>query len=818
MAFTAEMPTPAYIIYRDTSPGQPMDPAAPPVFFPAKDSDELFDALRVKYPFTKTHSERMRDAIIEFLLEERQTEQLQATPAMPFTDTAATSPWQQTQSWPSMSSTGSISTFSSPETLGLATPSFGMSPHPQMAQSSRNNSTVALTTTGTSPTSSITPPALENMTGVFSVSSSGQPKQRMRRKMTEAEKVEYRKRRIVKACEKCQRRKRKCNHNQGDLESLTSKMSKVTKSHQAVGKVKSTPQTVAPVSMESNAAVDFEGLNFDDSFGMDMQLFDDIDFESFLENPLPDYGFGRVEGQSTGLASATGYGFDQHENRNQPLLGQTPATGYGFDQHEHRNKPVLGLTYEPGYGFDQHENRNKPVLGPDTPTTLLPHNERHTTAVELPQRQLRWDDSRDYDSILQEGEQPHRDSVVGGAFRNTTAGRNLQCDTSINRTNAYEALKFDQLLHGRGVDKKGKGLLSTSVAGSRGGLFALEGCSVARKGRPTPTPQGEGAPIPTPLFDSRSIDRATSPLVELFMLKRRIPKALHSIVAGNRPRANLLVLQTDQLRTGVSSSKALLLQGQTSETKADAYMQDSYTHSGSATAGSRVVSFGSSIATTASGGCDQHFASPAASFSCERAGARPSRGGMGDDTETALTTGAHADALQAINSQTSALEIVRPDRGTAEATEYRLSDHFRRRDHFGRCVQSSWWHEGHEVASAVFVLSGLLLLIGLLPPGTSSFALLSLALTRPVPGAKGCLARERAWRFWSMVWGTMLECTIKNSSWLAALRMGFAEEKSGTVSLPQGSWHDGIWPGTSGEGEGTRRRGWCGGGDLWRGR
>jgi hypothetical protein len=47
------------------------------------------------------------------------------------------------------------------------------------------------------------------MTSVFSLSTSEQPKQRVRRKMTEAEKVEYRKRRIVKACDKCSKRKRK---------------------------------------------------------------------------------------------------------------------------------------------------------------------------------------------------------------------------------------------------------------------------------------------------------------------------------------------------------------------------------------------------------------------------------------------------------------------------------------------------------------------------------------------------------------------------------------------------------------------------------
>jgi len=195
-----EMSAPAYFIYREIPPnGDPFDATAPPVFFPAKDSDELFDALRNKYPHVKTHSERMRDAVIEFLLEERHNESLSAntSPTMPslYDSTAATSPWQY--SWPSVSST----TLSSPETMAMGTPSFEESPrshHPQLARQ-----------TSTATASTASPPVLENMTSVFSLSTSEQPKQRIRRKMTESEKIEYRKRRIVKACEKCSKRKRK---------------------------------------------------------------------------------------------------------------------------------------------------------------------------------------------------------------------------------------------------------------------------------------------------------------------------------------------------------------------------------------------------------------------------------------------------------------------------------------------------------------------------------------------------------------------------------------------------------------------------------
>ena len=187
-----------YIIYR----GEPFDASAPLNFFPAKDSDELFDALRAKYPTLKTHSERMREAVIDFLMDEQAAESFSnTTPSLYDGSTAATSPtWQQ--SWPSMSST----TQSTPELLNMATPHLTQSPlfpeAPNFATMSRQASN-ATESTGSST------PALDQMTSVFALSTSEQPRQRIRRKMTEAEKVEYRKRRIAKACEKCSKRKRK---------------------------------------------------------------------------------------------------------------------------------------------------------------------------------------------------------------------------------------------------------------------------------------------------------------------------------------------------------------------------------------------------------------------------------------------------------------------------------------------------------------------------------------------------------------------------------------------------------------------------------
>jgi hypothetical protein len=160
----------------------------------------------------------MRNAVIEFLKQELTEEQNQmTTPIIPMEadmsyDVSTESPW-----WPSLDS--NASTLSSPDLFNLATPaSMSSSQAPIM---SRQNSSSQPST------SQKAKPGLEEMTGVFSLSSTSQPKTRVRRKMTESEKLEYRKRRIVKACDSCSKRKRKCSHNQPEMEKVRS--SKVTK-------------------------------------------------------------------------------------------------------------------------------------------------------------------------------------------------------------------------------------------------------------------------------------------------------------------------------------------------------------------------------------------------------------------------------------------------------------------------------------------------------------------------------------------------------------------------------------------------------------
>ncbi|KAK4503624.1 hypothetical protein PRZ48_004539 [Zasmidium cellare] len=256
---------PAYVVYRDTPAGEPFDPTSPLLFFPPKGSDELFDALRIAFPNVKTHSERMRDAMIQYLLQERQDEQL-ASPA-------ATMDTMPTTAWPSMSS-DSNSTWSSPELLNFPTPEASFSNSPQLApQLSRQ------TSTATSSRASPTGPSIDQMTNVFCLSASSQPKQRIRRKMTDAEKAEYRKRRIVKACDKCAKRKRKCPHNQAEMAQVPNK------SNNRAAKPSSKSTTPTNDSHSQKVALD-SATNFDElAKAFDPNEFIDFnDFSMFEES------------------------------------------------------------------------------------------------------------------------------------------------------------------------------------------------------------------------------------------------------------------------------------------------------------------------------------------------------------------------------------------------------------------------------------------------------------------------------------------------------------------------------------------------------
>jgi hypothetical protein len=148
-------------------------------FFPPKGSDELYEALKEAFPFEANLAARMRAAVIEFLLQEQQADQL--TPV-------------STEYLPSPQSTFISSTT-------MPSPAIGASqePSPSRRQSAATGQ--------------------EALMDVWSLPNKPQAKIHTRRTMTSEEKKAYKQKRLIGACADCKRRRRKvCS----DLIALTS--------------------------------------------------------------------------------------------------------------------------------------------------------------------------------------------------------------------------------------------------------------------------------------------------------------------------------------------------------------------------------------------------------------------------------------------------------------------------------------------------------------------------------------------------------------------------------------------------------------------
>jgi len=259
-----------YVIYRDTAVGEPFDPSSPLQFFPSKDSDELFFALKAAYPSVSTHSERMRNAVIEFLLAEGNSHQV--IPESPFmngpdstfdsTNTSPHSLWQDSSS-ESLTYSPQLSDNASPSISG-----------PSPASTQQSSQIPSMTT----------PPAIDQMTSVFSLSTHVQPKSRTKRKMTEDEKATYRRRRQVGACAKCKLQKRKCVHTKSDAKpALVTAVSAPQLSEKAAGKRPALPTSppIDPTEPLYTPQPGFDSFDFNagDSLfdGMDdLMTFDDL--------------------------------------------------------------------------------------------------------------------------------------------------------------------------------------------------------------------------------------------------------------------------------------------------------------------------------------------------------------------------------------------------------------------------------------------------------------------------------------------------------------------------------------------------------------
>lgn len=159
-----------------TRVGDAADPTARLEFYPPMGSDELHDALKRTYPHLPSLQARMREAVIEFYLTEQNphNEFLHFTP-----DT-----------------TISIS----PNHLSSNESSFISTVYTPPAMESTPNSSEA--------TSSSTP-SQQDLMNVWTLSTSTQTKIHKRRNMTAEEKIKYKAKRLVGACNDCRRRRRK---------------------------------------------------------------------------------------------------------------------------------------------------------------------------------------------------------------------------------------------------------------------------------------------------------------------------------------------------------------------------------------------------------------------------------------------------------------------------------------------------------------------------------------------------------------------------------------------------------------------------------
>lgn len=179
--------------------------------------------------------------------------------------------------------------------------------------------------------------------------------------MTESEKAEYRKRRIVKACDKCAKRKRKCPHNQAEMESLPSsksgskiakpvaaKSSKFSKSDKQMALP--TEAMVARGNFASFATdVDPNFQSFED-FTMFDGPFSELDVDNFWTHGLTATDFAPIGNFTPDLSPAQQSWPSNHPHYEYSLLDSTPAYNLNF------NDPALqDQNLDTFFGLDESQ-------------------------------------------------------------------------------------------------------------------------------------------------------------------------------------------------------------------------------------------------------------------------------------------------------------------------------------------------------------------------------------------------------------------------------------------------------------------------------
>jgi hypothetical protein len=205
MAIQYVAPGSGYRIFRDASSDiDANNPSAGLAFSPPVESDELFDELRAAHPSFKTHAQRKRKAILDFLFTELQNE---AGGYIPATITASN---PQSRIIPALprpdrddfhaSVSGSDSQYSTANS-----PVSNVSP--PMLRSTQVPTPVPTITS--SPKTATSVPAMENMVSIWRTSDGRAPTRKRRRQMNDRERQQYKRKRQEGACDSCKLHKRK---------------------------------------------------------------------------------------------------------------------------------------------------------------------------------------------------------------------------------------------------------------------------------------------------------------------------------------------------------------------------------------------------------------------------------------------------------------------------------------------------------------------------------------------------------------------------------------------------------------------------------
>ena len=163
------------------------DPCAGIQFIPPMDTDELFEALKNAFPNGKTHRQRMRQALIEFLVSEAEAEKSSGAPKL----SCKSTPFNSVEGLKADVSTvdDELISDNSNERLSRAVAML----RPKVTKPARNS--------------------LEGMTIVWPQDES-KPR-RFRKSMTEDERLQYRQRRALGVCSDCKKQKRKVGETIG---------------------------------------------------------------------------------------------------------------------------------------------------------------------------------------------------------------------------------------------------------------------------------------------------------------------------------------------------------------------------------------------------------------------------------------------------------------------------------------------------------------------------------------------------------------------------------------------------------------------------